>query len=408
MPREDATLAKKNRWIVVILSTAAETMVPSGIREIAQLAAESSRDVIRLETGEPSALTPRHIVEAAVEAARGRTGYTPSAGIGILREVLATRLTAATGNRIESEEVILGQGAVQLLASIMAATISPGDEVLVPDPGWPNYRMQVAIAGGVAVGYPLRPENDFMLDIDEIESLITPRTRVIISNSPSNPTGQVFGRERSERLVALAEARGLLIISDEVYDQIVFTGTHSYLASINPDVVASVFSFSKTYSMTGWRVGYALLPSRLARSVTTMQEAFISCLPSASQAAAVAAITGPQDSIAVNLEAYRGRRDFVIAKLRAGGIQSHVPSGAFYLMVPIAEGADSRTAAMDLVSHGVSMAPGTAFGRQARSFLRVSLASGTSELDEGLSLFLQWNAMTDGGRAFIRTQAQSN
>lgn len=382
------------------LSLNAAAVPHSGIREIVELASiRKPGELIRLEIGEPSAPTPAHIVEAAVAAAGGRTGYTSSAGIHELREIAGARIALATGLAINPEQVVIGQGAVQLLSAAMAALVAPGDEVLIPDPAWPNYEMQTLLYGGRPVRYPLRPENDFMLDPAEIEALMSTRTKVLIVNSPSNPTGKLVDRVVAEQLVRAAERHGVTVLSDEVYDEIVFDGTHVSLAAIAPQSVVSIFSLSKTYSMTGWRIGYAAFPDWLGGTVAKLQEAFISSLPVASQAAAMAALTGPIDSIAANLVDYRTRRDSVLADLAAIGLAAPVPSGAFYLLAPLADGADSRRSAIDLVSHGVSMAPGTAFGAIARSFLRISLASSAEDLTEGVRRYRNWFAATEGGLA---------
>jgi aspartate aminotransferase len=380
------------------ISAMAAAVPHSGIREISHLAiAESSDSLVRLELGEPGALTAEHIVRAAVDASRGRTGYTASAGIAELRAAVAQRLHRTYGLSDDERLVVLGQGAVQLLSCILAATIGPGDEVLIPDPGWPNYAMQTLVRGGTPVRYPMRPANEFLPDLGEVAALITPRTRALIVNSPSNPTGGVLGEQFCRDLVALAARRGVLVISDEVYDEILYDGRHVNLARFDPTNVISVFSFSKTYAMTGWRVGYASFPAWLADTVATLQEAFLSCLSSASQAAALAALRGPQDSVRANLDAYRANRQLAVSRLDAAGITALTPRGAFYLMVGLAAGVDSRDAAIDLVRHGVAMAPGSAFGSQAAHFLRLSLASETGQLLLGLERFIEWYGQSDGG-----------
>jgi aspartate aminotransferase len=382
------------------LSANAAAVPHSGIREIVDLASvQKPGDVIRLEIGEPSARTPAHIVAAAVAAAEGRTGYTSSAGIRELREIASARIARVTGLPVSLEQVVIGQGAVQLLSAAMAALVAPGDEVLIPDPAWPNYEMQALLYGARPVRYPLRPENGFLPDPAEIEALMGPRTRVLIVNSPSNPTGKVVDRLTAEQLVRAAERHGVTVFSDEVYDEIVFNGAHVSLAAMAPQSVVSIFSLSKTYSMTGWRVGYAAFPDWLAGTVAKLQETFISSLPVASQAAAMAALTGPTDFIAANLADYRARRDSVLADLGAIGLVAPIPAGAFYLLAPLADGADSRRSAIDLVNHGVSMAPGTAFGQIARSFLRISLASSAEDLAEGVRRYRDWFETTEGGLA---------
>lgn len=393
---------------MVSVNVRAAAVPSSGIREISHLAIEQPfESLVRLELGEPGAPTADHIVQAAVDASRARTGYTASAGIAELRAAVAQRLHRTYGLSDDERRVVLGQGAVQVLSCILAATVGPGDEVLIPDPGWPNYAMQALALGARPVPYPMRAENEFLPDLDEVAALITPQTKVMIVNSPSNPTGGVLGEELGRGLVELAARRGILVVSDEVYDEILYDGRHVNLASLDPVNVISVFSFSKTYAMTGWRVGYASFPTWIADTIAKLQEAFISCLPSASQAAALAALRGPQDAVSSNLDGYRANRRVAMSRLDAAGVTAVTPRGAFYLMVRLADGADSRRAAIDLVGHGVAMAPGSAFGGQTGHFLRVSLASETQQLALGLDRFVDWYTQSDGGTRRLHAEGRA-
>ncbi|MFW8745247.1 pyridoxal phosphate-dependent aminotransferase, partial [Mesorhizobium japonicum] len=270
------------------------------------------------------------------------------------------------------------------------------------DPAWPNYEMQTLLYGGRPVRYRLHPDLGFLPDPDEVLALIGPRTRALVLNSPSNPAGSVIDAARMEAIVRGAAERGVLVISDEVYDEIVFDGHHVGARRFAPETVVSVFSFSKTYSMTGWRVGYAVVPESFALVAERVQETLLSCGSTLSQVAALAALEGPQDTIAANLERYRRRRDAAVARLAAAGIDVPVPGGAFYLMVPLAPGADSRQAALDLVEAGVSVAPGSAFGDVARDYVRLSLASADEVLDRGIDRLVAWRAGTGGGLATTR------
>jgi aspartate aminotransferase len=379
------------------VSPAAASVPGSGIREIVNLAL-SLPDVVRLEIGEPDAATPAHIVAAGHAATQVRNRYTQSAGIPTLRAALADRLHTRYGLAADPELVVVSQGAVQGLAAVFAALLQPGDEVLVPDPAWPNYEMQALLYGASAVHYPLRPENGFVPDLAELAALITPRTRILVINSPSNPTGVVFPAETIGALVDLAVAHGVTVVSDEVYDEIVFDGTHTNAAALAPEHVVSVFSFSKTYAMTGSRIGYLVGPAWLMPTVARLQEPLLSCVTAASQAEAVAALEGPQEFVAETLAAYRSRRDLVVGLLADAGIAVTVPSGAFYLMVPLADGVDSRSAAVHLVHNGVATAPGTAFGDTASSHLRLSLASSEEQLTLGVGRLVDWYRRTGGGR----------
>lgn len=362
----------------------------SGIREIVDLALASTRPIIRLEIGEPDFATPAHVTEAAFDAARIRASYVQTAGVPALREAIGDRLHRDYGLVAPLERVLITHGAVQAVDAIISAVVAPGDEVLVPDPAWPNYEMQAMLIGATPVHYALRPDNAFQPDLDEIRSLITPRTRVIVVNSPNNPTGTVMPPELVAGIVSLAVENDLLVVSDEVYDEIVFDGMHANAAALAPDHVASVFSFSKTYAMTGWRVGYALVPAWLADTVTRILELETSCVSSVTQAAALAAVTGPQDVVTHMRDAYRSRRDLAVDVLTRAGVDIVRPEGAFYLMLPLPDGTDSRLAALDLVSAGVSFAPGSAFGRTTPHHLRVSLATSEDGIREGLTRFLAW------------------
>lgn len=380
------------------LSPGAASIPGSGIREIVNLVLDRPEgEVARLEIGEPDSLTPAHIVEAASRSLRGRIGYTQSAGISPLRDAIIERLHAAYGMRLDRPNVIISQGAVQAIAASLAAVLRPGDEVLVPDPAWPNYEMQALLLNAKAVHYGLRADHGFLPDLAELESLVSPRTRAIVLNSPSNPAGAVVPTGLMEQLVTFAAERGILVISDEVYDEIVFDGEHVGARQFAPDSVVSVFSFSKTFSMTGWRVGYAVVPDWMSVGFERIQESLLSCVSTVSQAAALAALTGPQDAVAENLARYRGRRDLAVGMLAAAGVTTVPPGGAFYLMVPLAPGVDSRLAALELVEHGVAVAPGSAFGDNATDHIRLSLASPDATLVTGIERLLGWYSTTQGG-----------
>ncbi|BDI21872.1 pyridoxal phosphate-dependent aminotransferase [Herbiconiux sp. L3-i23] len=380
----------------------AATVPASGIREIVDLAMQAATPVRRLEIGEPDFPTPAHIVEAAFDAARVSTSYVQSAGMPVLRNAIIERLGERYGLDLALPEVVVSQGAVGAVSALISIVAGPGDEVLIPDPAWPNYEMQALLAGATPTFYPLRPEAGFLPDVAEIEALLTPRTRAIVINSPGNPTGAVMPRSDVERVVALAAARDILVISDEVYDEILFDGEPANAAGFDRDHVASVFSFSKTYAMTGWRVGYSVIPRSLSAPFASVLETTLSCVSSVTQAAALAAITGPQDQVAAMRTAYRRRRDLAVGLLREAGLDIGTPAGAFYLMIPLADGADSRAAALDLVRQGVALAPGSAFGANAPHHLRMSLAAHDDDIAAGVRTFLDWRAATDGGLRVAR------
>jgi aspartate aminotransferase len=381
------------------MSSTVSELGHSGIREVVNIAL-TVPDCIRLEVGEPNFPTPHHIVEAAVASARsGNVRYTGSAGLLSLRQKVAVKL--ATVNRVEAEpnQINIGAGGIGGIAAAFAAVLNPGDEVLLPDPGWPNYRMMLAWVHGVAVGYPLRPQRGFLPDVDEIRALITPRTKLLVINSPSNPTGAVFPPALIRELTALAVEHGIYLLSDECYDELIFEGEHLSPASICTDGrVISAYTFSKTYAMTGWRVGYVVADRRVSDNITKVLESNSSCVPAVSQKAAEAALDGPRTQVTEMVDAYRARRDRCVQLLEVAGILINSPSGAFYLMADVsASKLGAREFAFSLVrNRGVGVAPGTAFGEVASNAVRISLASSDADLMEGISRLVDHLGETAG------------
>jgi len=364
----------------------------SGIREVVNLALVTP-GTIRLEVGEPSFPTPAHIVEAAVEFARkGQVKYTATAGILSLRERLVAKLDRVNGIKAGVENINCTVGGVGGIAAAIAALIEPGEEVLLPDPAWPNYRLMLAWAHGVLVPYPCPPSNKFLPDPREIEKLITPRTKLIIINSPCNPTGALFPRRLLNELVDLAVKHNLYLLSDECYDEVILDGEHHSPASWCTDGrVISVFTFSKTYAMTGWRVGYVVANEKISDSITKILESNSSCLPTVCQMAAQAALDGPREPLRQMVDAYRERRDLCVGLLEEAGLLISRPQGAFYIMADVSgSGLDSREFAFDLVkTKKVAIAPGTAFGESARGAARISLASSPEDLSIGIGRMIE-------------------
>ncbi|GAC1341255.1 MAG: pyridoxal phosphate-dependent aminotransferase [Candidatus Dormibacteria bacterium] len=368
------------------LNPAIAEMGRSGIRDIMD-AAWGRAAVIRLEVGEPDFPTPAHVVEAAHAAAlEGHTGYMPSAGIPQLREALAVKVQERNGYSVEPFQTIVTQGGVEAIYASLLTLTQPGDEILLPDPAWPNFLMMARLLNLTAVTYPLTSEAGFVPTPETLEGLVTERTSVIVVNSPSNPLGAVIGRSRMTELLEFVERHGLWMVSDECYDEISFSGTFVSPASIAPERVVSVYSFSKTYAMTGWRIGYAVAPRELAPTLAKAQEPLISCVNTPTQHAALAALTGPQQIVAEMRDAYHQRRDLALTVLAGATLHAFTPEGAFYLWVDIRGiGLPSREVAMRLLDErGVAVAPGSAFGERGEGFLRVSLASSAGALSEGL------------------------
>ncbi len=364
----------------------------SGIREVVDRALVTP-GCIRLEVGEPNFPTPSHIVEAAVEFARnGKVGYTATAGLLSLRERITAKLARVNGIQAEVHNINCSIGGVGGIAAAVAALVEPGDEVLLPDPAWPNYRLMLAWAHGVLVPYSCPPAREFLPDPDEIERLITPRTKLLLINSPCNPTGAVFPRGLMERLVDVAVRHNLYLLSDECYDEVIFDGEHVSPASFCTDGrVISAFTFSKTYAMTGWRVGYVVANDELSDTITKVLESNSSCVSTISQVAAEAALDGPREPLRKMVKAYRERRDLCVGLLEESGLLISRPQGAFYIMADVSRsGMDSREFAFDLVSsQHVAVAPGTAFGDSARQTVRISLASSPEDLSVGIARIIE-------------------
>jgi aspartate/methionine/tyrosine aminotransferase len=289
---------------------------------------------------------------------------------------------------------VVTQGGIQALYLVLRALLEPGDEVLLPNPAWPNFRMIAHLLVARVLSYPLVAEADFLPRLEDLERLVTPRTRAILVNSPSNPLGTVVPRELVERLLAFARRRGLWFISDEVYDEVVFDDVFASAGSVaDPsDRLVSIYSFSKVYAMTGWRVGYLVAPPDLAKILTGMQEPIISCVNTPAQMAALAAVTGPQDVVREMGDSYRARRDELLGVLNRGGLPSSLPSGAFYVWADVSEaGLPSIDLARSLIEREhVAVAPGSAFGDLGEGYVRLSLASAREDLLEGASRLVRF------------------
>ncbi len=371
------------------LNFAAQNMPRSGIRVILD-EANKVGNVLHLEIGQPDFPTPTHIIEAATKAAYdGYTGYTPNAGYPSLREAFATRLKSDYGLNLSAEQVVVSGGAMGALFNAFCTTLSPGDEVLLPDPGYPNYVMTVQLLGARFIPYPLDvTPSGYSLNYEAIRSRITERTKVIVINSPSNPTGLVARGEVLQELVKLAQAYGLYILSDEAYDHIIFEGAHvSPLSFDESGCVIATYSCSKTYSMTGWRVGFTVASPTIAPIATKLQEAYISCAPSVSQKAAEAALNGPQTCVTEMVATYHRRRQVALDLCSKLGIQCIPPKGAFYLMIALPEAAksDSMGFALRLVKEAqLAVAPGVTFGTKGEGQVRLSLCSSEETICEGL------------------------
>jgi aspartate aminotransferase len=360
----------------------------SGIRELANEAIRTP-GAIRLDVGQPNFPTPKHISEAGKRAIdENKTFYTHTQGLISLREKLVAKLARVNGIRVTPDRIACGPGGVGALAAVFGAVLEPGDEVLLPDPGWPNTRMMLAWTGARGVFYPCPPGSGFQPDMDALAGLITPRAKMLLINSPNNPTGAVYPAATVERVIELAQRHNLWLISDECYDQIILDGSWTSPASLAPDDqrIASVFTFSKSYSMTGWRIGYVAGSAELIDTATKVLESNSSCVSTISQVAAEAALDGPQDCVTEMVAAYRHRRNVVVDILREADMLISEPAGAFYCMADISRSRlHSRDFAFRLLREkGVSVAPGSAFGEVAADAVRISLASSDTDLREAV------------------------
>ncbi|MGL3201213.1 MULTISPECIES: aminotransferase class I/II-fold pyridoxal phosphate-dependent enzyme [Curtobacterium] len=369
-----------------------DTVPASGIRRVFEQAAllrADGTDVTMLVIGEPDVPVAPHIGEAARRAwSEDRTDYTPNGGITALRRALVEKLRRENRIEVDLEQVWMTIGATQALFQAMTLVLSPGDEVLVPDPGYTTFTMNAHILGAVPVPYQLAPQHDFEPDLAALEASITERTRAIIVNSPSNPLGSVFGEETLRDLLALAKRHDLWVISDEVYEYFTYGTRHVSIAALDEDDrVFSAFSLSKTYAMTGVRVGYLVTPKGLGPTMRTTQEAMISCVAEPDQYAALAAIVGDHSAVRDAREHYRANLEVAKEVLDAAGIRYLDPRGAFYLWVDVshASGGDVAEWALALLHREhVAVAPGSAFGRSGEGWIRISLAATPEDLRRGL------------------------
>ncbi|TMD14854.1 MAG: aminotransferase class I/II-fold pyridoxal phosphate-dependent enzyme [Chloroflexi bacterium] len=363
-------------------------MAHSGIREIANEAVRRP-GTIRLDVGQPDFPTPQHVKDAGKRAIdENKTFYTHTQGLLSLREKLVDKLARVNGIASSPERIASAPGGVGAIAAMFAAVLEGGDEVLLPDPGWPNYRMMLPWLGARGVYYPCPPASGFQPDLEALEHLITPRTRILVVNSPNNPTGAVYPTATIGAMIQLAQRHNLWLLSDECYDQIVLDGTWTSPAHLAPDDprIATAFTFSKTYSMTGWRLGYLTGSGELIDTMTKVLESNSSCVSTITQVAAEAALVGPQDCVTDMVTSYRRRRDLVLDILKEAELLIAEPSGAFYIMADVSPaGLPSRDFAFTFLrERGVSVAPGTAFGEVAGGAVRISLASSDSDLRAGV------------------------
>ena len=342
------------------------------------------REIVHLEIGEPDFDTPENVVEAGCRALRGgHTNYTPTAGIPELREAVAADVASSRNVPVDPEQVVVTPGGKPIMFFAILALIEVGDEVLMPNPAFPIYESMVDFVGGRSVFVPLRQENDFRFDLDEFRANLSEKTRLVILNSPANPTGGVFTPEDVSGLAdVLRERPDVSVLSDEIYGRLIYDGAFSSIASepgLGPDERTIILDgFSKTYAMTGWRLGYGVMPHAMAEEVTKLQVNSNSCASAVAQHAGLEAITGPQESVGRMLSEFRARRDLIVSGLNdLPGVECATPKGAFYAFPRVSGTGHDADDLADLLLEeaGVACLSGTAFGRYGEGHLRFSYAN---------------------------------
>lgn len=363
---------------------------PSGIRKLFDLA-QGKKDLVSFGIGEPDFVTPAHIREAAKRALdEGYTRYTPNLGFPEFRKALAVKLNQKNKISITPEEVVVTSGGTEALFFAFYILINPGDEIIIPDPGFVAYESQVYFAGGTPVHFPLRGENNFHPDLEELKNCITPKTKVILINSPSNPTGAAFNKEELLAIAQLAQEKDLFVISDELYEDIVYDDReHISIASFPgmKEKTISIFGFSKSYAMTGWRLAYLAAPPDLVKEIAKLLQNTAVCTNSIAQRAGLSAIQDSQDCVKEMFAAYNERRNVLVEGLNEiQGLSCYAPEGTFYAFVNIKEtGMTSEELSMYLLEEcKVVTVPGTTFGRQGEGYIRLSFATSLENIKEGI------------------------
>ncbi len=370
--------------------TAFEVLVRARVLE------SRGRHVVHLEIGEPDFDTPINIVEAAVDALHlGYTHYGPSAGMPDLREAIAEDVSKSRGIKVVPEEVVVVPGGKPIIFFTMLALVEKGDEVIYPNPGFPIYESMINFVGGKAVPIPLREARDFRLDGNELQSLITDRTRLIILNSPQNPTGGVLTKDDTYDIASAIEGRDIMVMSDEIYGRLVFEGEQFSISAVEgmKDRTIILDGFSKTYAMTGWRMGYGVMRADLATHISRLMTNSNSCTASFTQMAGIEAIRGDQSAAEqMRLEFEKRRNVFVRGINQIKGFSCRPPKGAFYTFPNITQtGWSSRRLADALLDDaGVAALSGTAFGAFGEGHLRFSVANSVENLQMALDRIEQW------------------
>ena len=362
------------------------------------------RKIVHLEIGQPDFPTPRHIVEAGQRALdEGWTGYGPTPGFPDFRDAIAEYVSRTRGIHVSGGHVVVVPGGKPIMFFSMLAVLEPGDEVIYPNPGFPIYESMINFLGATPVPMPLVESRGFSFDLDAFEAKLSARTKMVVLNSPANPTGGMMPRADLERLAALLRDRDVLVLSDEIYSRICYGSTPVSITQFEGMLEKTIIldGFSKTYSMTGWRLGYGVMPLWLAEATDKLMVNSNSCTASFTQRAGLAALQGPQDAVDAMVAEFRRRRDAIVAGLNAiPGFRCALPEGAFYAFPNIAgTGLSSRELADILLNEaGVACLSGTAFGSYGDGYLRFSYAASLENIEEALrrigEVAVRWAGVT--------------
>ena len=349
------------------------------------------KDIIHLEIGQPDFSTPMNVCEAAFKAMKdGHTGYCPSAGIPEFREVVAQHISETRGIDIHPDEVTVTPGAKPIIFFTILALIDEGDEVIYPEPGFPVYESVIDFIGGKAIPLPLREEVDFRFRIEDLIDAITDRTKLLILNSPQNPTGGTLTEADLNAIAELAQKHNFFILTDEVYSRLLYEGTHQSIISIPglKEQTILIDGHSKTYAMTGWRLGYGIAPREIADKITRLTINSNSCTAAFTQIAGIEALTGPQTFVSQMVAEFKTRRDVIVDGLNAiDGISCVKPLGSFYVFPNVTKLPLSCEALADYLMDevGVALLPGTAFGKYGDGYLRLSYANSLENINDALN-----------------------
>ena len=352
---------------------------------------KNGEDVIHMEIGRPDFDTPQVIKDAANTAlANGNVFYTSNYGTPELRQAIADKLKRDNGIDYKAEEILVTIGVGEGTYAAVAAFTEPGDEILVPDPVWLNYIHVPHFFGAVPVSYKLREENDYQIDLNEIEGLITPKTRMLVINTPGNPTGVVQSYETLEKLADIAKRHDLIVVSDEIYEKLVYDGARHVSIAALPGMkerTITLNGFSKCYSMTGWRLGYAAAPAEFIKAMVRVHAYINTCAPSFVQEAGITALEKAEPDVQEMVKEYRRRRDYAVSAINAiDGLSCKTPGGAFYIFVNIKSlGRTSAEMADYLLDHAkIAAVPGSAFGPQGEGYIRLSYACSYERIVEAM------------------------